>query len=96
MCAPAAVTLSVTDGACLQEPTRLEALRWVQVLLRHSKQAVLAQWHVLMPNLLDSLTAPSDDVVMQVGCRCLCVQGFWPLCQLPVRLRIAAVLRAEC
>ena len=49
-----------------QEPTRLEALRWVQVLLRQSKAEVLHQWEVLMPALLDALIAASDNVVLQV------------------------------
>lgn len=48
-----------------QEPTRLEALRWVQALLQCSKSDVLQQWQVLMPALLDAITAPSDNVVMQ-------------------------------
>ena len=48
-----------------QQPTRLEALRWVQVLLEHNKAAMLQQWHDIMPALLDALTSSSDGVVKQ-------------------------------
>jgi hypothetical protein len=51
-----------------QQPTRLEALRWVQVLLEHNKAEVLQQWHDIMPALLDALTSSSDGVVKQVSC----------------------------
>jgi hypothetical protein len=49
-----------------QQPTRLESLRWFQVLLEHNKAEVLQQWPDIMPALLDALTSPSDAVVKQV------------------------------
>lgn len=48
-----------------QEPTRLEALRWVHFLLQRNTAAVLDALPTLLPALLDALSAPSEGVVMQ-------------------------------
>ncbi|KAG1654361.1 hypothetical protein FOA52_011295 [Chlamydomonas sp. UWO 241] len=45
------------------EPSRLEALRWVHVLLSRAQGQVLGQLPELLPPLLDSLSASSDPVV---------------------------------
>jgi hypothetical protein len=64
---PVLTSLSYELGS-QQQPTRLEALRWVQALLEHNKAEVLARWHDIMPALLDALTSTSDGVVKQVRC----------------------------
>ncbi|KAK9810224.1 hypothetical protein WJX72_006988 [[Myrmecia] bisecta] len=48
-----------------QEPTRLEALHWVNSLLSRSRPEVLDQLSVLLPALFDALSAPSDRVVLE-------------------------------
>ena len=55
-----------SEVASEQQPTRLESLRWFQVLLQHNKDEVLRQWDDIMPALLDALSASSDAVVKQV------------------------------
>lgn len=59
------LTALSSEVASEQQPTRLESLRWFQVLLQHNKEEVLRQWNDIMPALLDALTASSDAVVKQ-------------------------------
>ncbi|GAX78869.1 hypothetical protein CEUSTIGMA_g6308.t1 [Chlamydomonas eustigma] len=47
-----------------QEPTRLEALKWVNFLLHRVQVQVLEQLPALLPALLDSLSAGSEPVVV--------------------------------
>lgn len=48
-----------------QEPTRLEALHWVNALLARSREEILSQQQVLLPALFDALSAASDRVVLE-------------------------------
>lgn len=50
---------------CRQEPTRLEALRWISVLLGRSRQEVLDQTDRLLPAVLHALADSSNAVVME-------------------------------
>lgn len=47
------------------QATRLEALHWVDMLLRRSRAAVMAHHSVLLPALFDALNADSDKVVQE-------------------------------
>lgn len=48
-----------------QEPTRLEALRWIHFLLVRNEDEVFGQLATLLAALLDALSAPSERVVLQ-------------------------------
>jgi vacuole morphology and inheritance protein 14 len=48
------------------EETRLEALRWISVLLERHRTEVLSFLDDIFPALLQSLSDPSDEVVMLV------------------------------
>lgn len=48
-----------------QEPTRLEALRWIHFLLVRNEDEVFGQLATLLAALLDALSASSDRVVLQ-------------------------------
>ncbi|WIA13429.1 hypothetical protein OEZ85_007009 [Tetradesmus obliquus] len=48
-----------------QEPTRLEALRWIHFLLVRNEDEVFGQLAVLLAALLDALASDSERVVLQ-------------------------------
>lgn len=63
-------TSRVLDAVCGElrseaEPTRLEAITWVKFLLDRHPAATLDRLGVLLPALLDALSAPSLRVVLQ-------------------------------
>ena len=66
-----------------QEPTRLEALRWIHFLLQRAQAQVLEKLPALLPALLDALSASSEPVVLQalsvLAAIASCPQQFRPV-----------------
>ncbi|KAK9805928.1 hypothetical protein WJX73_005859 [Symbiochloris irregularis] len=48
-----------------QEQTRLDALHWINALLAQDRTTVLKRMDLLLPALLDALTAPSERVAVE-------------------------------
>lgn len=62
----AVLGIAKRDLASEWEETRLEALRWISVLLERHRTEVLSYLDSIFPPLLQSLADPSDEVVLLV------------------------------